>query len=256
MAVGDRGFGAAEPEARGSWRRARRVRPHPDGAELVDPRDRAAAGSDRDDVDHGADDGSAADLRLGRLEDPAAVDQRNVVRRAADVRADDVLVAELACEREAADDAAGRAGLERADRPLRRPLGGDDAAVRLHQCERALEACVMQPLSELAEILAHERLDVCVQDGSRGALELAPLRRHLVRRGDRERGMTLPDACRRQPLVPWVEVCVEEADRDRLDALGHEQVDLAVERVEVERHEHRPVACEPLRHFAAEIPRD
>jgi hypothetical protein len=38
--------------------------------------------------------------------------------------------------------------------------------------------------------------------------------------------------------------------------LGHEQVDLAVERVEVERHEHRPVAREPLRHFAAEIPRD
>ena len=114
----------------------------------------------------------------------------------------------------------------------------------------------MQPLPELAEVLAHERLDVCVQDGRRGALELAPLRRHLVRRGDRERGMTLPDAFRRQPLVPWVEVCVEEADRDRLDSLGHEQVDLAVERVEVERHEHRPVACEPLRHFAPEIPRD
>ena len=129
-------------------------RPHADGAELVDPRDRAAAGSDRDDVDHGTDDGPPADLGLGRLENAAAVDQGDVVGRAADVRADDVLVAELACECETADHAAGRAGLERADRPLSRPLRGDDAAVRLHECERMLEACCAQPLSELAEISA------------------------------------------------------------------------------------------------------
>ena len=55
-------------------------------------------------------------------------------------------------------------------------------------------------------------------------------------------------------LVPRIAVCVQEADRDRLDTLADEQVDLAVERLQVERHEHRPVACEPLRHLAPQVP--
>ena len=66
--------------------------------------------------------------------------------------------------------------------------------------------------------------------------------------------MALPGAFRRLPLVPRIAVCVQEADRHRLDTLADEQVDLAVERLQVERHEHRPVACKPLRHLAPQVP--
>ena len=67
--------------------------------------------------------------------------------------------------------------------------------------------------------------------------------------------MALADAFRRLPLVPRVEVCVQETDGNRFDAVRDEQVDLTVERLEVERDEHRSVACETLRHLAPEVAR-
>ena len=137
----------------------------------------------------GADHGSSADLGLRRLEDRAALDQRDVVRRAADVRADDVLVAELARRargsrsrrRPGRTRACGSAAPPRARAEMTPPFDCMSASGRWKpaSCSRS---------SELAEVAGPERLDVCVQDGRRRALELAPLRRHLVRRGDRERG--------------------------------------------------------------------
>ena len=55
--------------------------------------------------------------------------------------------------------------------------------------------------------------------------------------------MPLADTSAAEPLVPGVAYACRKqiaiASTPSLD----EQVDLAVERVEVERHEHRPVAC-------------
>src|SRR5262249_13578299 len=103
---------AAEPEAGRARMRARALRPDLHRAAVADPRTRAATGADRDDIDARADDRTAADLRVGALEDVAVLDQRDVVARSADVGADHVRVPELGRERPSADDAAGRPRLE------------------------------------------------------------------------------------------------------------------------------------------------
>ena len=59
------------------------------------------------------------DDRLRIERDLAAQDEPDVERRAADVGADDVLLAVQAAQVLAAEDAAGRAGVERDDRPAR-----------------------------------------------------------------------------------------------------------------------------------------
>ena len=89
-----------------------------------------------------------------RLQDGARLDQGDVIGGAADIGADDVGVSELGGERLRGDDAARRARFERADRPDRRALGGDDAAVRLHERQRPLEALRFQPRRQASEIAA------------------------------------------------------------------------------------------------------
>ena len=107
MTVGDRGLRAAEPEACGPGRRSCRLRPHRDGAELVDPGDRAAARSDRDDVDHRATTGRppTSVSVVSRIRPPSIkATSYDVPPTSAQI---DVLVAELARESQAADHAAG-----------------------------------------------------------------------------------------------------------------------------------------------------
>ena len=235
--------------------RTRALRPDLHGAAVVDPRDRAAARSDRDDVDARPDDGTAADLRVGPLEDVPVLDERDVVARAADVGADHVRVAELPGQRTRTDHSAGRARLERPDRKLRSPRRVDDTAVRLHERERTRVASAAQALAELAEVRRERRLDVAVQHRRRRSFELAPLGRHLRRRGDGKIRMRGADALDGAALVGRVRVRVQEAHGNRLDAVPQEQLELAVDLVERERLELRSVRGRSLGHLAPEVAR-
>ncbi len=83
-----------------------------DSQQLAGAADQPAAGRDR-----------AADLVLAPAGDGAVLDQRGLRGRAAHVERDQVLEAEPLRHPERGDDAGGRAGLEREDRPQLRVVG-------------------------------------------------------------------------------------------------------------------------------------
>ena len=199
---------------------ARGLRADAKDAARVDVGDRAAARADRVDVDHRHHRLVVADLRVEQVAHPqlAARSDADVGRRAADVERDDVVVARHLP----------------AQIPPIRPATGPDisrftgrcvadvdrrhAARGLHQLHLVREARGPQRLVEAFDVARDLRADVRVQADGREALELAVERQHLVR--DRQVGVRelLEHDLLDPPLVRRVEVRVEQADGDRLDA--------------------------------------
>src|SRR5262249_5754807 len=127
-----------------------------------------------------------------------------------------------------------------------------DAAVRLHDVERSVEAAAARRAREPAQIPLGDRLDVGREDGGARPLVLAPLARDLVR-GDRERRWPeLADPLEHRALVLGVRVGVEQADSDRLDACGAEVVDDLGQPVELERRALHALRAEASRYLAPE----
>ena len=153
---------------------------------------RAAAGADLDQLDGGDADRQPAALDEALLprrleavggERLAAVDQGELGGGAAHVEGEQIAAAVGAAEEGGGERARGRPRLEHLHR---RALGLGhvrQAAAREHEQERRRDAALGEPARHALEVLLGERLDVGVGDGRRGALELADLRRHLVRRG-------------------------------------------------------------------------
>ena len=220
LRVGRGRLRAAAAVAGGARVGARGLRADAEDAALVDVGDRAAAGADRVDVDHRHHRLVVADLRVEQMAHaqlPARGDA-DVGRRAADVERDDVLVAGQLPRPDAADQAGHRPGHEQVDWPLRRRLDGRHAARRLHQLDAVREPGALHRLVEAGHVPRDLRADVRVQAGGREALELAVQRQDLVR--DREvRLRELLEHDLLDPLlVGRVEVGVEQADRNGLDA--------------------------------------
>ena len=119
-----------------------------------------------------------------------------------------------------ADAAADRTRFHQRDRLAAAAFGGDDAAVRAHQQQRAVEAAAAQAGIELGDIFADLRPDIGVGRRGRGALELVPLARQLGAGGDEHAGQQPAHLRRRGLLVLGREVRVEKADRQRLDLLA------------------------------------
>ena len=123
--------------------------------------------------------------------------------------------------------ARGRAGLDQAHGKPARGLDVAHAAVRLHDEQVAGDAERAQRVLESLQIALGEALHVDVGERGRGALVLADLGHHLAgqRAGDlrRVRAQQLAD----RPLVRRIAVAVQQADRDRLDALGAQGLDQA-----------------------------
>ena len=123
VGVGDGGLGAAAPVAGGAGVGAGRARADPQRPARVSPADRAAAGTDRVNVDHRQLDDAAADPpRVGPPHLPV-LDHADVARGAAHVEAEGVAVAAGAGQQRGADRAAGRAGEDAPGAGPRR-LGG------------------------------------------------------------------------------------------------------------------------------------
>ena len=88
VGVGDRRLGASVPVTGRAGAGACALRADREAAELVDARDRAAAGADRLDIDHGDHDGPSADMADRPRHGLAAIDDRYVGAGAADVERD------------------------------------------------------------------------------------------------------------------------------------------------------------------------
>ena len=200
---------------------ARRLRADAEDAAGVDVGDRAAAGADRVDVDHRHHRLVVADLRVEQVAHaqlPVGGDA-DVGGGAADVERDDVLVA-------------GHLARPRCRRSGRRP--GPDMSRLTGRC--VAESTVAMPpadcisctscskpasrsaSSKRADVAGDLRPDVRVQADGREALELAVERQHLVRDGEVRVRELLEHDLLDPPLVLGVEVRVEQADRDGLDA--------------------------------------
>src|SRR5262249_6459725 len=105
-------------------------RPRPDAQRPagVDPRDRAAAGPDRVQLDPGDADRLVVDHDLARPEELAVLDEADVERGAAHVDRDHVGLAELLAELEAGGRRGGGPGAAQPERPAQGPGGGRAAA--------------------------------------------------------------------------------------------------------------------------------
>ena len=173
---------------------ARRMRPDLQQADLVDRRDRAAAGADLDHVDDRRLDRQAGALgeavharRLHHRRDLAAsvLDHAGLGGRAAHVEGDDVLLAGERAEQGGREAAAGRAAFEQADRKVARRLRRDEAAGRMHQAQVAPEAARRELALEAPQVAVHQRLHIGVGAGGDAALVFPQLGNDVARERDR-----------------------------------------------------------------------
>ena len=151
-------------------------------------------------------------------------DETDVEARPADIGADDVLLAKERAEEARGHHSSCRPGGERVRRPILRLRGTHRAAHRLHHEQRTLQTTLGQAVLEVAEIAAEQRRDVArLQRWSRFA-------RLLHRRDDlaRDRYVEPRRLLLHDLLHPLLMHSVlerpEEADADRLDALGDELI--------------------------------
>jgi hypothetical protein len=123
------------------------------------------------------------------------------------------------------DDAGRGSRLDHVHWALPPALGGHDAAVGLHDEQRRSGVQGAQLGLERGEVAVHHRHHVSVGDRGARALELPHLGQDLGRQGEGHVRRALADHRAHLGLVGRVGVGVQEADRDRLHALGEQAVD-------------------------------
>ena len=254
IGVGDRGLLAPAAVGDGAGLGARALRSHVKNARARHASDRAAAGADGVDVDHGHAHGqTVAHLLVGAHRGRPAHDHADVEAGAAHVARDHVGVAGRERRMRSGLHAGGGPRHERVDGVTRGHVDGHRAAVALHHQQLVPVALAGQLAGEPPQIAIDHRLDEAV-DGRRGpALELAVLGKQLRPDGH---------VCVRplggghvagSSLVRVVDVGVDEVDHQRLDAAVAEPRRGAPDLVLVERRHHVAFGVHPLGDFEAQL---
>ena len=185
----------------------------------------------------------------------AALDQRALRGRAADVEREHVRLPDQPAELGGAPEPARGARLDHRDRDLLRLVDGVHAGVRLQNVELPREAGLAHTVGEAREVPLGNRLHVGREHSGARALVLAPLAGDRVRGDDGDLRPQLADALEHRLLMARVGVGVEQADGDRLDALGLEVLDDRRNAAQVERRALAAVVREPARHLAPQVAR-
>ena len=196
------------------------------------------------------------DDRFGVERHDAVEDEADVERRAADVGADHVVLAVQPAEVLTAEDAAGRARVQRHDRALGGVGDGGQAAARLHHEEGAVQPLGAKPVLELLQIRHDLRSHVGRDGGGRRTLVLPEHGGDLVGVGAEDRGRTLGDDLLDAALVAIVDERPQERDRDGLDAFVEQAVDRLDDLVLLELDDDVAVPVDALRHAANEAAGD
>ena len=257
VGVGDGRLAAAAAVAHWARLGAGACRADHDAAEPVDAGDGTAAGAD---LDHLDDRNAQRQARaLGEtvdachLEQPRGlrlrlVDEADFRRGAAHVERYDLVEAVLTRDAGGEDRAAGRPGFDEPHRKADGGLGGGDAAARGHQQHRAAEAGTRQFALELADVTAHQRLQVGVGAGRRETLVFAHFRRDVRRQRHGEIRQPPRDRRADPALVLRIGEAVQKPDRHGLDLLRNKCLNRAGNAVVVERHQHRALGIDAFAH--------
>ncbi len=221
MAVGHRNRGEAAVGPAGAHAIARAVRPELDGAAVrVEPHEAARARTHRVHRDERQRKNEARHVRVRSNREVALRDERHVERRAADIRARDVVVAERLAQQLRADHAANRPRNDRARKLLRLPA--DRAAVRGHHSQVELRAVLLEAVADLLERLPRRLGRVGFEHRRVHAVAFLALRvvvhrgEHRHVRTNRLQFVAHDVAC--LPLARRVLVRLQEADHDGLRA--------------------------------------
>ena len=187
--------------------------------------------------------------RLARVLKLPVLDDADLEGGAAHVGGDHGVVAHQLAEPLRADHASGGAGLDHAHGSVRRGLGGQEAAVALHDHDGAGVAVLCQQGSELGQVIPRDAPGVGVDDGGGGALVLAEHGRDLA--GERDVGLRRHAVhhVAHRALVRIVAKGPQEGDGDRLHALLlQEEAHRLLAGVLVEGKERRALEVDALRH--------
>ena len=103
--------------------------------------------------------------------------------------------------------------------------------------------------------MRHHRLDVRVDHGGAGALELLDLRQHLRGDGEVHRRRPGPDVLGDAVLVLGIHVRVQKTDGDGVDLGGEQPRRGLLDAREVQGSDHPPLEIDALDHLAAQMPR-
>ena len=168
----------------------------------------------------------------------AVAAQRDVGRRAAHVEGQDVGDPDLTRQVRRAGDAAGWSRQGDLDRAVSHRLRAHGPAVGADDGERALELFLVDGPLEVPHVQHRTRLHRGVHDRGKGPLVLAVLLPDVGGDGDGEVRMSLPHDVPGAPLVHGVDVGVQEADGERLDAAVDQLVHRLAHLVLVQRFQH------------------
>ena len=127
----------------------------------------------------------------------------------------------------------------------------NDSAIGLHEGQRAGISCILEVPIKIVDIGREERFDIRVQNDCRRPLELAPLCHDIRGCGDRKSWITRADPADCCLLMCRIGVRMEKADRNRLDSLLYEKIDLTVKRVDIHRLLFRPVRANAFANFTS-----
>ena len=108
---------------------------------------------------------------------------------------------------------------------------------------------------EVRQIAVHQRLHIGVGAGGDRARIFAQLRDHVGGERDEQVGEFALDQRAHRLLVRRIGIGVQEADRDRLDAVIDEPAHRGAHLVRIERRDHAPVAIDPLADLQPVAPR-
>ncbi len=213
IGVGDRRLRPAAPETDRTRRRPGALRPNPQQPRLVDARDRAAAGADRVDIDHGhMDRHRIFELDLGADERNTVSDQRDIAACPAHVVGHDVGEACFHGGIGGGNDARCRSRHHRVDRRLGNDAGRDGAAVALHDEEIAGVAARAKLGLETGDITVQHGLDRRIHRSGDAALVLAELADQRAAHRDVVVRPQAPRDLSGFALVRGVDIGVEEMD--------------------------------------------
>ena len=222
-----------------------------EGANRVNPGQRAAAGADSAHFDHRQAHRTAADLALGDHPGAPFLDQRDVIAGPAHVDGDQIVEIEMTGQGFGGEGAAAWPRQQQTGRLARRHRRSRDTAVGLHQVNRSVKPGGRQTRFQTAEIGADHRHQQGIENGRRTALELAKLGADIARQRQVHVRQAVGDTRGDGLLVIGGDMGVQATNGGGFDLKLGQAINRRVEAGGVQGRRYPTVGGDPLDHAQA-----